>query len=135
MCTQNITSLQTDINNSPVMLVKLRDQINNQKTVILALQKQLEAAILALVPIQTQVDYYTMIPTVGPGLIQQNKTILLVESDNLARAQPIYDSSKNDIDTYNNLIKQLSTAMNSLQNQLSADQLAYDNIIGSQNNQ
>lgn len=76
-----------------------------------------------------------MIPTVGPGLIQQNKTILLVESDNLARAQPLYDSSKTEIDTYNNLINQLSTAMNSLQNQLAADQLSYDNIIGSQNNQ
>jgi hypothetical protein len=79
------------------MLTKLTNQINNQKTVILALQKQLEAAILALVPIQTEFDYYTMIPMVGPGLIQQNKTIMLLETDNLAKAQPIYDSSKNDI--------------------------------------
>jgi hypothetical protein len=38
-----------------------------------------------------------MIPMVGPGLIQQNKTIMLLETDNLAKAQPIYDSSKNDI--------------------------------------
>lgn len=32
-------------------------------------------------------------------------------------------------------MKQLTTAMGSLTNQLSADQLAYNNLMGSQNNQ
>jgi hypothetical protein len=76
-----------------------------------------------------------MIPVIGPGLIQQNKTLLLNENSNLAKVQPIYDSSGNDIQTYTDLIKQLTSGMNSLQNQLSADQLAYDNLMGSQNNQ
>lgn len=55
-----------------------------------------------------------MIPTTGPGLIQQNRTILLSETANIAQAQPIYDSSDNDIRTYTDLLNQLKTNMNSL---------------------
>lgn len=50
--TQNITSIQNDIDNSPTYLAKLSVSINNQKSVILALQKQLKDAILALSPLQ-----------------------------------------------------------------------------------
>lgn len=53
----------------------------------------------------------------------------------MAQAQPLYESAGNDIQTYTNQISQLTTSINSLQNQLSADKLAYDNLVGSQNNQ
>lgn len=67
--TQNITSLQTNIVNAPIYLAKLQDSLMSQKSVILSLQKQLQDAILAHVPIQNQVDYYSMIPLTGPGQI------------------------------------------------------------------
>ena len=75
--TQKITATQNDINNSPAQLDRLTQSLNKQKSVILVLQKQLKEAILALEPLQTEYDYFTMIPTLGPGFIQQNKTLLL----------------------------------------------------------
>ena len=134
-CTQNITSLQNDIDTSQTHLAKLSDSLNNQKGIILSLQKQLQAAILALAPLQVQLDYFTLIPTVGPGLIQQNKTILLAESTNLAQSQPLYDGATNDVQSYTNLISQITSSFNSLQIQLSANKLAYSNLMGSQSNQ
>jgi hypothetical protein len=32
-----------------------------------------------------------MIPILGPGQIQQNKTLIVAESYNLAQVQPIYE--------------------------------------------